>query len=219
MPSSRPQTRPPSETKSSHRSVSANSASNREESKQEPRQPVLLNKLQDSLKTQISNNLTDQMKRQKDAKSKGIRLVPVNIEANSSKLKNFFKAISTGDEKIDFDKFEAFLRKDFFETAPFIINHIKKLTINPRLDHPTVDYRQYCEAVRKMVNYDLRTIFELFFQMLDHNKDRRLCEQDLFNFVRTIQSDGMQLKILPDVLRVLDRIDEVRKSQGKSDRL
>lgn len=52
---------------------------------------------------------------------------------------------------------------------------------------------------------------------MDKNKDKRVCETDLFNTIKSLESFETSDIIIPDVMIGLRYIEELRNSQGKSD--
>jgi Ca2+-binding EF-hand superfamily protein len=81
----------------------------------------------------------------------------------------------------------------------------------------SLDFRQYCEAIKKFVSIDVNASKELFFNFLDKNKDKKVCETDLFNVIKSIESFKASDMILPDILIALKFIEDIRKTLGKND--
>lgn len=62
-------------------------------------------------------------------------------------------------------------------------------------------------------------IKELFFNYLDLNKDKRVCETDLFRVLKSIKSFNMSDVIIEDLLSVLRTLERLRRDEGKDDQV
>lgn len=81
-----------------------------------------------------------------------------------------------------------------------------------------MDLRGYCQTVSKFVSMDSVSIKELFFyQVLDQNQDRLVCETDLFNVVAIIQSLEVADLLADDILVCMRAIEKLRSYRGKND--
>lgn len=65
---------------------------------------------------------------------------------------------------------------------------------------------------------DLRNIKEILFNILDFNHDKKVCETDLFNIVKSIKNYDVSGLVMPDIHVILDQIDAERKRQGKTNK-
>ena len=56
---------------------------------------------------------------------------------------------------------------------------------------------------------------EMFFMFTDLNKDKLICETDLFRVIKSLKSNETSQMIIDDLLVVLKMINTERKNQGK----
>jgi len=66
---------------------------------------------------------------------------------------------------------------------------------------------------------DIKTIKELYFNILDVNKDRKICETDLFNVLKSIESFEVSNILIDDIVRIFKFFEDQRMQQGKHDDL
>jgi hypothetical protein len=55
----------------------------------------------------------------------------------------------------------------------------------------------------------------MFFMFTDLNKDKLICETDLFRVIKSLKSNETSQMIIDDLLVVLKMINTERKNQGK----
>lgn len=73
--------------------------------------------------------------------------------------------------------------------------------------------------VQKLLNLDMRGMYELFFAILDQNNDKLVCETDLFNVLKAVKDFEVQEIVFEDIKEVLDFMQKVRMQEGKNDYL
>ena len=146
-------------------------------------------------------------------KQKKRKLPQIDLDTNNPKLRAFFKTISIN-LKLDQPKFMSALQQEFKEQSEEVFQIMKRF-IN--FKQGGFDFRQYCEALRKFVSIDAQQSKDLFFVFLDKNKDKKVCETDLFNVIKSLESHETSNMILPDVMISLKHIEDLRKTLGKSD--
>ena len=81
----------------------------------------------------------------------------------------------------------------------------------------SVDLRNFSELVRKMVNAEPAKTKELYFQLLDLNKDKKLCERDMFQLLLTIEDPHLLRYMTEDLIQVQKYLSTHREKQGKND--
>lgn len=101
----------------------------------------------------------------------------IMLDHNDAKLKAFFRTL-TKNLKIEPEKLMHAIQMEFHEYSEPVFQIIKKAFMN--FKHP-VDFRNYCSSVSKLISIDIKQIKEMYFTILDLNKDKRICETDLFN--------------------------------------
>ena len=63
-----------------------------------------------------------------------------------------------------------------------------------------MDFKQYCELVEKFIeNLDVKLCKSLFFQIIDMNKDKQICETDLFNCFKIIDDNDIHILFYNDL--------------------
>ena len=62
-----------------------------------------------------------------------------------------------------------------------------------------IDYELYCDIVQKFIALDEYTIKEIMFGILDFNKDKKVCETDLFNSIKLIDNPKMYKLMAEDI--------------------
>jgi len=63
---------------------------------------------------------------------------------------------------------------------------------------------------------DAKTCKDTFFNILDMNKDKRICETDLFRFILScVKSNEMQQIFSDDIIIILKTIEKQRILEGK----
>lgn len=70
-----------------------------------------------------------------------------------------------------------------------LYNIIKKIFNNFKYQ---IDFRTFCEIINKFVSQDPQICKGILFNILDQNKDKKLCETDLFNSFKLINDFRMQ---------------------------
>lgn len=81
----------------------------------------------------------------------------------------------------------------------------------------SVGVRDFGELVRKMVNAEPARAKELYFQLLDLNKDKKLCERDMFQLLLTIEDPHLLRYMTEDLIQVQKCLSTHREKQGKND--
>lgn len=80
---------------------------------------------------------------------------------------------------MDAVKLMAFCKAGLGHVGEHFYPRLKMSLMGSKTDR-IVDYRAFCTQVDKIVNFEIKVLNEIFFGILDLNKDRRVCETDLF---------------------------------------
>ena len=98
--------------------------------------------------------------------------------------------------KLDQQKLQNRLDEEFGELGERLFNTLRKGFNNFKYQ---VDFRQFCEGVNKFVSQDPQICKGILFNILDQNKDKKLCETDLFNSFKLINDFRMQQLVQDDI--------------------
>ena len=55
-----------------------------------------------------------------------------------------------------------------------------------------VDFNYYCKIVENFISLTIEKIKESFFNLIDLNEDKKICETDIFNLYKFINSTKTQ---------------------------
>tara|TARA_B110000285_G_C14989843_1_gene545737 strand:+ start:72 stop:650 length:579 start_codon:yes stop_codon:yes gene_type:complete len=109
----------------------------------------------------------------------------VKLDNDHPDLKAFYWKISTK-TKVDQDKLMHELKKVFKEQADVIWPMIRK--IFGHFNHP-ITFHDYCFHITKYLSSEIDPCKEAFFSFADLNKDKLICETDLFRVIKSLKSD------------------------------
>lgn len=70
-----------------------------------------------------------------------------------------------------------------------------------------IDFRNYFEMVLKFVSIDAASCNEIFFGFLDVNKDKRVCETDLFLSLKSLNTPRLLDLLTTDILKCTTLIE------------
>ena len=62
---------------------------------------------------------------------------------------------------------------------------------------------------------DVQSHKEMLFNHLDINKDKKICETDMFRIIKSIDSDEMNEMFMDDIITILKKMNQLRKENGK----
>ena len=108
------------------------------------------------------------------------------------------------------------IQLEFHEYSDPVFQIVKKAFMN--FKHP-VDFRSYCNNVNKLISIDMKQIKEMYFNILDLNKDKRICETDLFNSMQSITTNSVSDLLVDDIVLILKEIDNRRIKEEKTDEI
>ena len=132
--------------------------------------------------TQIARAMQKKKKAQNDKAGKLVKKSLIPIDPTHIPLKDFFKSISKN-YKVDADKLKAVCKATFSEFGDVIFALFKKALGGMKM---SIDLKQYCTYICKFISMDMKGIKEMFMTMLDLNKDKKVCETDLFKTLQLI---------------------------------
>ena len=104
---------------------------------------------------------------------------------SDNKLNIFFTNMCNAKGRLEPWKLYEVLKQEFKECSDKIIELVKKVFADFKVP---VDFNIYCEIVMRFLAIDEFMCKEILFNVLDHNKDKRICETDLFNTSNMIDS-------------------------------
>ena len=125
------------------------------------------------------------------------------------KFKSFSKNIRLNEEKL-----HAEVKKHFSDQAENVMQVLRKQFGNFK---STIDFRHYFEIVQKFVSSEVSTCNEIFFQFLDVNKDRKVCETDLFLSFKSLSTSRLLELMSDDILICMSNLEKLRIKEGKQD--
>lgn len=64
---------------------------------------------------------------------------------------------------------------------------------------------------------DMVSMRDMFFSMIDLNRDRKVCETDCFNVLRMLTKTGLQKSMFDDVQIIVNHLNAKRDKAGLSD--
>ena len=73
--------------------------------------------------------------------------------------------------------------------------------------------------ITKFISIDFKECKDLFFNYLDMNRDKLVCETDLFKLMKSMKDFTMSDIIIDDLMLVLKKIEQVRVKEGKHDQI
>ena len=73
--------------------------------------------------------------------------------------------------------------------------------------------------VEKFINFDPDSCKEFLFAIFDLNNDKQLCETDMFNVMKLMQTIEMQAIFIDDIQKVLKKLEFMRKKLGRNDEI
>ena len=80
-------------------------------------------------------------------------------------------------------------------------------------------FEDYCRIVQNFISQDQAQCLQIYFQILDPSKDQQICDTDMFENMKLLETELGQ-EILQEDLTILARfINEQRRIQGKSDEI
>lgn len=147
-----------------------------------------------------NKSISNKKKKQRDAsdskKRKRSNSIFVSIDWNTKKMRAFFDSISKN-QRLDLAKLHNLCLKRFKELGEMVYQIVKKALFNNKA---IIDLRSYCLQVSKFMGLDLEALKDLYFHLIDNNKDRFVCDGDLFWFLSQATSTQNTLYIMNDVL-------------------
>lgn len=82
------------------------------------------------------------------------------------------------------------------------------------------DIKVFCQNVSRFISLDMAQIKEMFFyHVLDRNKDKLVCETDLFRIMRELKNDCISGMISDDIVILLQHMQQIRSTRGLADEI
>ena len=93
-----------------------------------------------------------------------------------------------------------------------ILLHLKRRVFNSF--QKNIDHRQYCDLIQKYVSIDLAQIKEVFFSFLDVGKDGKICETDMFEAFKSLDTIASQKLLQADLQILMKHMNKLRAKTG-----
>lgn len=143
------------------------------------------------------------------------KYVDVSLKGNY-KLKIFFNSISNPKGVLEPYKLFEVLKREFVEFSDPIIELTKQVFSGFKI---AVEFPTYCEIVKRFIAIDESQCRQIFFKVLDLNKDDRVCETDLFNTHQMIHSTKARNLLSDDLQHVIQFMNKFRQQTGMEDEI
>lgn len=141
------------------------------------------------------------------------KYVDISLRGNH-KLKVFFNNISNPKGLLEPYKLFELLKREFQEISDPMIELMKQVFANFKIP---VDFSIYCEIVKRFIGIDEGLCKQILFNVLDVNKDNRVCETDLFNIHQMIHSAKVRYLLSDDLMHVMQFMQKFRQQSGMMD--
>jgi hypothetical protein len=94
-------------------------------------------------------------------------------------LSQFFeKRLSNHKGRLDPIKLQEVIKEEFKDLSDRLFDILKKVFNNFKIP---IDFDLYCGTIQKFAAISPDTCKDIMFYLLDLNKDKKICETDLFN--------------------------------------
>jgi hypothetical protein len=159
----------------------------------------------------------------KVVKTTGLKLNSRDRIKNKSKIKNQYPLVTydhhdpdlkafywniSNKTKVDQVRFKEEFKKHFKDQADALWPFIRR--IFGHFKHP-VTFHDYIFHLTKFLSFDIETCKEIFFIHCDLNKDKQICETDLFRVIKSLKSHETNQMIINDLMLVMKTISKERK--------
>ena len=118
-------------------------------------------------------------KRMAGKKRRANKLQPFQLDTDHPRLRQFFLDISRK-FKLDPKKLRQAIQAKFHEQSDAVFAIIAKLFQNFESTIHFFDYRKYCDVVKRFASIEIASCRDIFFNFVDANLDKRVCEIDIF---------------------------------------
>lgn len=105
--------------------------------------------------------------------------------ANNPKVEEVFNKISKNN-LVDSDKLQTFCHQQFGAMGESVFQVLKKHLLSNRTN---IDFRVYCQQLSRFMSLDLLTIVEIFFGIVDTDRDLCLSERNVYDFYSRIEQE------------------------------
>lgn len=138
--------------------------------------------------------------------SRSQRPADIYLDPNDADLKGFYWLISTK-TKLDPAKLYNMVKNHFEDQTDNVFPIIKKAFGNFKVG---IAFKEFCIHLTRFISLDFRSCKELFFGYLDLDKDKRVCETDLFKVLKSLTSFKMSDLVVGDLISVLKKVNTLR---------
>jgi hypothetical protein len=97
---------------------------------------------------------------------------------------------------MDVLKLNEVIKEEFKDLSDHLIELLKKVFAGYKVP---VDFNVYCEVIMRFIAIDEFMCKEILFNILDINRDKKLCETDLFNAIYIIETTHIYGIIRDDI--------------------
>jgi len=128
----------------------------------------------------------------------------VQVELRSKmQLHEWFMKLTNFKQKLDPTKLYEVVNEEFKEYADRVFDILKRVFGNFKIP---IDFDLYCDTIQKFISIEEDVCKQIMFEILDHNKDKKICETDLFNCIKSINNTKIYALLAEDIQLTLKYI-------------
>lgn len=121
----------------------------------------------------------------------------------------FFKSLANKGNYLDQNKLKAKVQDEFGELTEYVLPFFRRVFANFRHN---IDFKKYyIQYLIKFLSLTPDQCKEILFQILDLNKDKRVCETDLFMSIKNLKTVEAQNIMYSDIHKVMEYLNFKRK--------
>ena len=128
------------------------------------------------------------------------------------KLSKFFESISNKKGYLDPHKLGELIQHEFKEFSDRIFEILKTAFASFKVP---CSFSTYCDTIQMCVSLDELQIKNMFFSLIDYNRDQQVCETDLFQTFKVINSNRIYKLMQEDIQLTLAHMNKQRTKLGK----
>ena len=122
------------------------------------------------------------------------------IDENDPEYMSFFRTMTNKTNKLDPQKLENKIVNEFGELGAQLYNNIKREFNNFKFQ---IDHKEYSECINRFIAKDDKSCKAILFNLLDKNKDKRVCETDLFHQFKLFNDVRLHKLVQEDIQQIL----------------
>lgn len=122
------------------------------------------------------------------------------LDENDPDYQKFFKSMSNKMNKLEPQKLETKIFNEFGALGPQLYNIIKREFNNFKFQ---IDQKEYSECINKFIAKDDKNCKAILFNLLDKNKDKYICETDLFHQFQLFNDMRLHRLLQDDIQQTL----------------